>query len=311
MAFRLPFAALAAVCVSAWLQLAVAAHAETIAGNDFTLTVNYLATYQITAQGTNVTVDTYDVSATCGDQNILGYCVDIGTGNLYGTPSIDSPFQVWALMGQKPSVENTVGDDTASNYLSTADNTYYADTHIMTVLDTSAWNTETNNACYANGTTTGTYKIGVGSLDYEANNWQWDAQSKTMDMANVGIVRGTTVSAYFALSRANDGWVYEFPVFTFSGSPLAGDVNGDGRVDINDLTVVLANYNRTGAAWSQGDVNGDGTVDINDLTIVLAHYGQTFAASGGGVAAVPEPGALALLALALAGLLGYAWRIHV
>ena len=25
--------------------------------------------------------------------------------------------------------------------------------------------------------------------------------------------------------------------------------------------------------WSQGDFNGDGTVDINDLTIVLTNYG--------------------------------------
>ena len=25
--------------------------------------------------------------------------------------------------------------------------------------------------------------------------------------------------------------------------------------------------------WTQGEFTGDGTVDINDLTIVLAHYG--------------------------------------
>ena len=53
---------------------------------------------------------------------------------------------------------------------------------------------------------------------------------------------------------------------------LPGDANLDGKVDINDLTVVLAHYNQTGMTWSQGDFTGDGKVDINDLTIVLANY---------------------------------------
>ena len=56
---------------------------------------------------------------------------------------------------------------------------------------------------------------------------------------------------------------------------LPGDANLDGQVDINDLTIVLAHYDRTGLAWAQGEFTGDGTVDINDLTIVLARYGQT------------------------------------
>ena len=53
---------------------------------------------------------------------------------------------------------------------------------------------------------------------------------------------------------------------------LPGDANLDGKVDINDLTIVLAHYNQTGMTWTTGDFTGDGTVDINDLTIVLAHY---------------------------------------
>ena len=92
-------------------------------------------------------------------------------------------------------------------------------------------------------------------------------------------------------------------------SGISGDANYDGKVDINDLTVVLAHYGQTGMAWSQGDFNADGKVDINDLTVVLAHYGQTAGASGAASAlAVPEPSALLLGAAALVGCLACAGR---
>ena len=45
-------------------------------------------------------------------------------------------------------------------------------------------------------------------------------------------------------------------------------------------------------------------MDINDLTIVLANYGYSTCGSGAGLAAVPEPDALAMLGACLAGLLG-------
>ena len=84
---------------------------------------------------------------------------------------------------------------------------------------------------------------------------------------------------------------------------LPGDANLDGRVDINDLSIVLMHYNQTGMAWSQGDFNGDGKVDFNDLTIVVDHLGHSIGASA--TAAVPEPAAGVLLA----ALLATAWAV--
>ena len=83
--------------------------------------------------------------------------------------------------------------------------------------------------------------------------------------------------------------------FLFSPA-LPGDANLDGRVDVNDLTVVLTNFGKSGTTWATGDFVGDGKVDINDLTIVLANFGRTFGAtSGGNVSAVPEPSSLVLV----------------
>jgi MYXO-CTERM domain-containing protein len=82
-----------------------------------------------------------------------------------------------------------------------------------------------------------------------------------------------------------------------------GDANADGRVDVNDLTQVLTNYNQGGMTWANGDFNGDGTIDINDLTILLANYNTH--ASDGGPSAVPEPGATAMLAAGMLALLAF------
>ena len=45
-------------------------------------------------------------------------------------------------------------------------------------------------------------------------------------------------------------------------------------MDINDLTIVLTNYGKSGMTWGTGDSNSDGKADINDLTIVLTNYGR-------------------------------------
>ena len=88
---------------------------------------------------------------------------------------------------------------------------------------------------------------------------------------------------------------------------LSGDANLDGRVDINDLTIVLANFGKsTGMSWDMGDFNGDGKIDINDLTIVLTNYGQT--SSVADIKAVPEPLSVALLGVIAVSLLACAWR---
>jgi len=51
--------------------------------------------------------------------------------------------------------------------------------------------------------------------------------------------------------------------------PCPGDINGDGRLDLLDLSIVLAAFGVSGA----GDIDGDGDTDLGDITILLARFG--------------------------------------
>lgn len=51
--------------------------------------------------------------------------------------------------------------------------------------------------------------------------------------------------------------------------PLLADLNGDHKVNLFDLSILLAHWNKPGP----GDFNNNGRVDIFDLSILLSHYG--------------------------------------
>ncbi len=52
-----------------------------------------------------------------------------------------------------------------------------------------------------------------------------------------------------------------------------GDINNDGKVDVFDLSRLLANWNKTTNSYDDGDVNDDGVINVFDLSIVLANWG--------------------------------------
>jgi hypothetical protein len=58
-------------------------------------------------------------------------------------------------------------------------------------------------------------------------------------------------------------------------SPLPGDTDHDGDVDLVDLGNLAAGYGlSSGATWEQGDFDGDGDVDLVDLGTLAGNYGH-------------------------------------
>lgn len=72
--------------------------------------------------------------------------------------------------------------------------------------------------------------------------------------------------------------------------PCDGDIDMDGDVDLQDLTLLLSEFGLSGSAviYPCSDFNSDGVIDISDLSILLSHFGTTCAcftsgfAQGGG-----------------------------
>ena len=148
------------------------------------------------------------------------------------------------------------------------------------------------------------------TLWYSSNggtSWSQVTSAIAPDLTSNG-----TYESFVLTGSAGTGLGFGGYDYAVVGAPkLSGDINLDGQVDINDLTIVLSNYGRAGKTWTQGSIDGDptGTVDINDLTIVLTSYSASVsAAAGSGISAVPEPAGLPLLAAGVAGWLVCAWR---
>ena len=106
-----------------------------------------------------------------------------------------------------------------------------------------------------------------------------------------------------------------YGIAVVANSPLIGDLTNNGFVDFEDLTILLANWNRHTSPARGNLVNADTTpINFEDLTVLLADWTGPGPAPAGspeaalGTEAVPEPSGLLLAVMALLGLSFYRRR---
>ncbi len=110
--------------------------------------------------------------------------------------------------------------------------------------------------------------------------------SPGLDLNSDGLVNQGDLDAWLAEAGAAE---------LASGNPyLPGDADLDGSADVVDFNIWSMNKFEFNTGWSGADFDADGTSDISDFNIWNLSKFQ----SSNPVAAVPEPTALSLLALA-------------
>ena len=76
------------------------------------------------------------------------------------------------------------------------------------------------------------------------------------------------------LSNNSDRIIFDGLFDTVGNKP--GDINGDGDVNAADLSILLANFGKSGTAITNpaADINDDGDVNAADLSILLSNFGK-------------------------------------
>ena len=277
-------------------------------GNANTRTVELLGGKLFGSMGSGSTVGIYVIDSS-GSNPAFGATSWISVG----TSSNHSPYE-FALFDDKTNANTSNGYNVA--YIADDGNAGAA----AGGIEKWTWNGTAWGQAYILQSSTGVYYHGLaGQLDAATGNAVLFATTSdgTKLQQITDPLTATTASSdtYLTLATAStDYWFRGVALDPIPAAPTQnpGDVNGDKKVDINDLTIVLTNYGKTGQAWSQGCMDGDstGTVDINDLTIVLTDYGKTYSAAAG-LKAVPEPASLVLLGMGAIALLAFGWRRRV
>lgn len=113
---------------------------------------------------------------------------------------------------------------------------------------------------------------------YELSDGQWVQSSKLLasdGTANAQFGCSVSISGNrAAIGALGDPGAVFFggAMYLFAAPCPASDLNGDGAVDLADLSILLSDYGCTGGGCD-GDLNGDGNTDLADLSEFLADFG--------------------------------------
>ena len=133
----------------------------------------------------------------------------------------------------------------------------------------------------------------------------WDAYVKfgapcedeeTVDLIQIVVVDGsgfsidlTLLSSLFYDQDTGESFGIEHSLSILMPTLIAGDANGDGFVDADDVAILSQHWlQEAGATWADGDFNHDGKVNDVDATLLACNWNPQ-------TANVPEPSVLVLL----------------
>jgi len=172
-------------------------------------------------------------------------------------PDDNSSANDWLISKQIVPTEKTTFDFYARN-LSTNASVFVGDNdlHSVTVLVSEKGNTKTSDFTVVMPTT---------EMPYLGEN-EWNHF-----VVDLSPYAGKSIYVAVQHTTVNANWLAFFDDFTFSSLevPTAkGDVNGDGKIDLNDVKALVVKI-AEGTYDADYDLNGDKKVDVSDILTVL------------------------------------------
>ena len=146
---------------------------------------------------------------------------------------------------------------------------------------------------------------------FEANEHTWDPEQRLeYNFTEVESCGQVVVALKYGGQSPAGSMSFDNITLTVVPDNVAGDANGDGKVDGSDVTILAGNWQKgvsdgLTATWAEGDFNGDGKVDGSDVTILAGNwqYGVEAAA-----AAVPEPSTIILILCGIGAMFAFRRR---
>lgn len=114
----------------------------------------------------------------------------------------------------------------------------------------------------------------VGGDNRQALLWRSPTEVVALHSLVLDLPAGQDLDEAFAVNNAGQiiasGWPNAYLLQPYT---CAGDANLDATVNAADLSVLLAKFGDSGAAWDRGDLNGDRHIDAADLSVLLGAFG--------------------------------------
>ena len=169
--------------------------------------------------------------------------------------------------------DSDFGGNTLQNFpVLSAASTNTATTHIVGMLNSAANQTYrveffASPSCDPSGNGEGEMFLGVSDVVTDASG------NATIDaMLPIGTPGGWAATATATNVGAGNTSEFSACINVTGVGSVVGDLDGDGDVDLTDLTILLSDFDCVGAGCT-GDVDGDGQTTLTDLALLLANFG--------------------------------------